>query len=107
MGAAIRTSNRSCKKGMYLTCRKRKNWTMGEEIRGTKHVFGLRRHGRRDDWAHRARNFPDGLSTCMDASPSPNELVLCCCFVFFVVVPCTYVAYIIILIEEAWKRATN
>jgi hypothetical protein len=64
------------------------------------------RHGRRDDWAHRARNFPDGLSTCMDASPSPNELVLCC--FFFVVVPCTYVlAYIIIFIEEAWKRATN
>ena len=39
--------------------------------------------------AHRARNFPDGLSTCMDASPSPNELVLCC--FFFVVVPFTYV----------------
>ena len=41
----------------------------------------------------------------MDASPSPNELVLC--FFFCFVVPCTYVAYIIIFIEEAWKRATN
>ena len=63
-----------------------------------------RRHGRRDDWAHRARNFPDGLSTCMDASPLNSFSVV----FFFFVVPCTYVlAYIIILIEEAWKRATN
>ena len=115
MGAAIHTSNRSCKKGMYLKCR---NWTVGrceEKIGGTKRIFGhtreskTRRYGRTDNWAHRARNFlmtfpPAWMLHRRRMNSLSVGFFFFCCSLYILMLSMYSLIINYIFIEEAWKR---